>query len=246
MMFIKPEWPASSCIHTFTTTRQGGVSLPPYNSLNLGLNVQDNNDLVLENQRRVKTHFQFSTEPLWLKQINGNNVVHANDYFPGIQADACYTDHPEQICVILTADCLPILVCHQNGNEIAAIHAGWRGLALGIIQQTFSKLKFSANQYLVWIAPGISAANYIVRQDVLNAFDASQDLDVKNCFIPIAPNQWQADLVALAQLILQRLGVKKIYGGNHCTYKDSNLFFSVRRDGRQTGRMASFIWMTKR
>lgn len=243
MKFITPNWNAPRFIRAFTSTRQGGVSHSPYDSLNLGLHVQDQTQAVLDNRNRVKQKMNLPDSICWLTQTHSAKIIAASDYTDAMQADACYANQPQQVCVVLTADCLPILICHQSQPEIAAIHAGWKGLAGGILQNTFSKLSHDPHSYLVWIGPCIRAQSYLVKQDMLDAFDAHSDQAMRACFTQVSPNQFQADLIAIATVILKRLGVEWISHSEHCTYREPDLFFSARRDGLQSGRLASFIWI---
>lgn len=243
MNFIKPNWNAPRFIHALSTTRQGGCSQTPYDSLNLALHVQDQVQAVLENRNRIQQQFNLPHDICWLNQTHSAEVISAHSSKIPAQADGSYTQKNNQVCIILTADCLPILICHQNQPEIAAIHAGWKGLAAGILQNTFSKLKNDPENYLVWIGPCIRNPFFIVRQDVLDAFHAKTDAQMRDCFTPISSDQFQADLIAITTLILKRIGVKWIYDSGHCTYQESNLFFSARRDGLHSGRLASLIWI---
>jgi YfiH family protein len=225
--FIQPNWPAPTNIHAYTTLRSSGVSNPPNNQL--------------DRDHLIKL-FNLPTEPVWLRQVHGATVLPAIPANREQAADASFSAQPQQVCLIQTADCLPILLCHRSGSHVAAIHAGWRGLEKNIIAETVKALNVSNDELLAWIGPGISQPNFEVGEEVRNLF-INDDPDTTSAFI-VSPNQrWLADLNAIAALQLKKLGITAIYGGDRCTYADSKNFFSYRRDGAGTGRIVSMIWI---
>ncbi len=240
---ILPDWPVPSHIRALTTTRIGGVSSGAYTSLNLATHVADQPAAVLSNRRRLRTQLHLPSEPCWLQQVHGTTVVTADHYLQPPPADAVYSMQADTVCAILTADCLPLLICDQQGTQIAAIHAGWRGLAAGIIAQTLAKFSQPMHNLLVWLGPAIGPRAFEVGHEVYTRF-VSNHKDFAQAFMPsLRPTHWYAEIYRLATLALGKQGVTQIYGGSHCTYSEPNLFYSYRRDGEKTGRMASLIWM---
>lgn len=238
MKYIKPNWPAPSNIHAATTTREVGASIAPYDNFNLGEHVGDNPEHVTENRKTLVKALQLPSEPIWLKQIHSKNIIMANKFNGLPELDACIATQPGKVCVIMTADCLPILLCDKQGNEIAAVHAGWRGLVAGIISETISAIQTSPDQLLAWIGPAICQKHYEVGKEVYEQFSKQND-----CFQKEAHGKWLMDMVAIATQQLKQLGIQDIYGGDLCTYCDPTRFYSYRRDGK-TGRMATLIWRT--
>ncbi len=239
---IYPDWPAPSWVHAVSTTRQGGVSSGPFSSFNLAQHVGDSNDNVSLNRARLVGNVCLSQEPAWLAQVHGNRVLDvANIDSNGLtEADASYASKAGQACVVMTADCLPILLCHRKKKIVATVHAGWRGLVRGVVEATLSPFGDDRSQIIAWLGPGISNKAFEVGDDVCQAF--ATDKDKPSCFSATSETRWHADLYELARLRLNRAGVDAIYGGEFCTYTDSERFFSYRRDGK-TGRMASLIWL---
>lgn len=244
--YIFATWPAPPQVKALTTTRNGGVSQAPFASFNLGLHTTDQPEAVLTNRRLLKTELELPNEPAWLHQIHGTVAVPAQQVDKQTQADASYTDSPNFVCVAMTADCLPVLLCNQEGTQVAAIHAGWRGLGHGIIENTLAQLRRSSPQsttWMAWLGPAIGPKIFEVGEEVRQLFvDAQQESAL--AFIPHAPNKWLADIFSLARLRLQRQGVDQIYGGQLCTYNNPSQFYSYRRDQGKTGCMASLIWLT--
>jgi YfiH family protein len=236
--WIEADWPAPAGIIAGTTTRHGGVSDGAYQSMNLGAHVGDEPDRVAENRRQFVTGCGLAAEPGWLTQVHGTAVRVAGSGEP-VEADAAIARRPGAVVAVLTADCLPILLCADSGDEIAAIHAGWRGLAAGIVGATLSRLHTRPERLLAWLGPAISQAAFEVGGEVRAAFVAG-DAGADACFKPNERGRWQADLYALARRRLEAAGVGAIYGGGHCTFGNSERFFSYRRDGH-CGRMATFI-----
>lgn len=236
---ILPDWPAPKHVRALTTTRQGGVSLPPYDTLNLGDHVGDAPSSVAENRRRLVQAWKLPAEPRWLSQLHGTCSADAAVIHGNCQADASHTDQPGVVCAVLTADCLPVLLCERSGRRVAAIHAGWRGLLDGVIEQTVASMG-AEGELLAWLGPAIGPRAFEVGGEVREAF-LVESQEAETAFMP-SNDKWLADLYSLARQRLHRTGVNAIYGGEHCTYSEPERFYSYRRDGR-TGRMASLIWM---
>lgn len=239
--WIVPDWPAPARVRAGTTTRQGGVSKAPWDSFNLGDHVNDEPQAVAENRRRLREARHLPAEPLWLEQVHGIDVIDAATAHGRPIADASVADRLGLVCAVLTADCLPVLLCDVQGTHIGAVHAGWRGLVNGVIEQTVLRMGRPANDLLAWLGPAIGPTAFEVGEEVRQAFIA-YDAAAAVAFVPSPSGRWLADIYHLARLRLQRLGVNQIYGGHWCTYNDSERFYSYRRDG-VTGRMASLIWL---
>lgn len=225
--------PLARPVQAFCTTRHGGVGAPPFDTLNLGSGCGDDPANVAENRRRLRAALPAS--PAWLRQVHGRRVIHLDDWFDGIEADAAWTDRPGQVAAVLTADCLPLLVAARNGVCVAAIHAGWRGLAAGVIAECIAVLPGAPRDLIAWIGPRICRDHYEVGEDVRAAFANSA-----GAFVPTRPGHWLADLPAIAGAQLRDAGVGEVIDSRACT-AGSSRFFSHRRDQR-TGRMASLIW----
>jgi hypothetical protein len=236
---IVPDWPAPPGVHAVATTRQGGVSVGPYASLNLGDHVGDDPAAVAENRRRLKAALALPAEPRWLRQVHGMRVVRASGS-EAIEADGAWTDRSGVVCSVGMADCLPVLFCDRAGTRVAAAHAGWRGLAAGVLEATVAALAVAPDQLLAWIGPAIDAAAFEVGPEVRAAFLAA-DAEAVTAFQPGRAGRWQADLVTLARQRLRRAGVAQVWGGHWCTSGEPAWFFSHRRDGT-SGRMAALIW----
>jgi YfiH family protein len=229
-------------VHAAFTLRAGGASTGPFSSLNLGAQVGDVPAAVAENRRRVGEHLHLPTEPAWLAQVHGISVCDLDT--PGTvapQADAAITRRTDRVCVIQVADCLPVLLATRNGSVVAAAHAGWRGLARGVLQATVQALAVEPAQLCAWLGPGIGPAHFEVGAEVRAEFLSADGRDA-GAFVPNARGRWLCDLYALARGRLKRLGVGDISGAEHCTFADTR-FFSYRRDG-VCGRMGAFIWLT--
>ena len=239
MNWIKPDWPLPPNVHAAVTLRSGGVSTGGYASLNPASHVNDEPAHVSANREIIQHMLQLPAEPLWLQQVHGVQVVKA-DAVQGLpEADASFTDHSDTVCAVLTADCLPVLFCGDDGEVIAAAHAGWRGLHAGVIKQTLSAM--NCREVSVWLGPAIGPDNFEVGDEVREAFVTDNAKSVK-AFIAHGINKWLADIYLLARLQLLELGVSQIHGGGLCTVADAQRFYSYRRDGAATGRMASLIW----
>jgi polyphenol oxidase len=233
--WIIPNWPVHSRVRALSTTRQGGVSQGPYASMNIGNHVDDNDSAIADNRAIFRK--QLPAEPEWLSQVHGDTVVNLTQSSHR-EADASYTKQPNQVAVIMTADCLPILITDVNATVVAAIHGGWRSLAKGIIQKTIQELNTPSPQLLAWLGPAIGPKHFQVGDDVRAAFP-----DCPHAFVPDGA-KWRADIFAIARHQLNHLGVTAIYGGDHCTYSEPDRFYSHRRDAGITGRMATAIWLT--
>ncbi len=236
MKFIYPDWPAPVNVKALTTTREGGFSKPPFDSFNLADHVNDDIEQVLKNRQLLNE--SLPNTPVWLSQTHTNKVVElmANTHIAE-SFDGSYTTQANIVCTVMTADCLPILLTDSQGSFVAAVHAGWRGLADGIIENTLANIKTDANQILAWLGPAIGPECFEVGDDM-----KSQFADDEQATFKVYGDKWLCDIYALAVKRLNKLGVNKIYGGQHCTYKEDALFYSYRRDGA-CGRMASCIWI---
>lgn len=239
MNWIKPDWPLPAHVHAAVTLRSGGVSLGAFSSLNPATHVNDNPTHVQTNRRLIKEMLALPSEPVWLHQVHGTEVIKA-DQAPALPvADASYTDQPGTVCAVLTADCLPVLFCGDRGAVIAAAHAGWRGLQAGVLAETLAAM--GCSQVTAWLGPAIGAKNFEVGEEVRAVFVAD-DAKTALAFQFLRGQKWLADIYQLATLKLTALGVERIYGGGLCTVADAQRFYSYRRDGAATGRMASLIW----
>lgn len=239
MDFIVPDWPAPANVRALSTTRTGGVSAGPYASLNLGDHVGDDPAAVAENRARIRRHLP--AEPLWLKQVHLANVADADRASGVPEADASVARSKGKVCAVLTADCLPLLLCDRAGTVVAAAHAGWRGLAGGVIEATVKSMAVSPNAVLAWLGPAIGPSAFEVGGEVREAFLAF-DPAAEAAFVAKGGGKWLADIFLLARQRLAKLGVNSVHGGGQCTFTDSQRFYSYRRDGA-TGRMASLAWL---
>ncbi len=236
---IRPDWPAPANVHAFTTTRNGGFSRGPWSSLNLGKSCGDDPQHVEQNRRLILS--LLPCEPRWLNQSHGVNVADCNKTNgPATTADAIVSRKPGQVCSILTADCLPVLFCNRSGTRIAAAHAGWRGLAAGVLEATVLAMGCEPDELKAWLGPAIGPQAFEVGKDVYDAF-VNLHPDNATAFKPHR-DRWLADLYQLARLALARAGVTQVSGGQYCTYLEKDRFFSYRRDG-QTGRMLTAVWL---
>jgi len=233
-----PELPRS--VRAASTTRLGGVSLAPYQSLNLGDHVGDAPERVAENRRRLVDLAGLPSPPPWLRQVHGTRVLQlVSDSVAGQEADACWTDQPGVVCAVLTADCLPVLFADDAGRCVAAAHVGWRGLVGGVLEATVAALPVAPETLSAWLGPAIGPSAFQVGDEVRAAFVAAEAQDAAHFQADGA--RWRADLFALARARLRRLGVHRVRGGDLCTWSDARRFHSHRRDG-VGGRMASLIW----
>ena len=239
--YIVPDWPAPARVHAMVTTREQGVSRPPYDSFNLAAHVGDQPESVASNRNLLRQQLHLPDEPMWLNQVHGRQIARHGDPGSVPEADGSYSNQVDQVCVVLTADCLPLLMCNKAGTEVAAVHAGWRGLADGVINSAVDAFTAAPSELLVWLGPAIGPERFEVGQDVYDAF-VTADPAATEGFNAIDDEHWLADLYYLARLQLQGLGAGQVYGGQFCTMTDAERFFSYRRDG-VTGRMASLIWL---
>jgi YfiH family protein len=242
---IKPDWPAPAAVRAVATTRSGGISQGPYASLNLGIHVGDNRGHVGSNRGRLTEAAGLPATPVWLNQVHGTRIADPAGVDEDITADGATTVRPGVVCVVLTADCLPVLICDRAGQRVAAVHAGWRGLAGGVVARavaSFTDNGIAAAELIAWLGPAIGQAAYEVGDEVKASFEMAAD---SAAFAPNDRGRWQCDLYALARHRLAALGVEAIYGGRFCTHAESTRFFSHRRDGT-CGRQATLIWLESR
>ena len=242
MDLIVPDWPAPAGVRAFSTTRAGGVSLAPYGTLNLGAHVGDDPAAVAENRRRLRT--ELPDEPAWLQQVHGTQALRLDGQNFSIppEADAAWTRRPGQVCVVQTADCLPVIFCDTAGTAVGAAHAGWRGLVSGVLENTVAAMGVPPERLLAWLGPAIGPAAFEVGSEVRAAFVAA-DPDASAAFVPaVGEGKWLADIFLLARQRLQRCGLSSIHGGGVCTVSDPVRFFSHRRD-RVSGRQATLVWL---
>jgi polyphenol oxidase len=233
---IIPNWPKPENVFAFTTTRDLG---------NLATHVEDDPNIVRANRARLLTSNALPQEPFWLNQTHSDTVIILNTHTPALNpnADGAYTAQKNIVCAVLTADCLPILLCDKSGREVAALHAGWRGLLANIIARGVERFICPRNEMMAWLGPAIGPKAFEVGPEVYQAFTDAYAEDA-GAFTPSEkPEHYMLDIYQLARQYLSRLGVSAVYGGDYCTYTDTEHFYSYRRDGK-TGRMASLIWRT--
>lgn len=241
--WITPDWPAPESVNARITTRGGGISVGPYASMNPADHVGDDPQAVIGNRKILRT--LLPQEPHWLKQVH-SALVHTVSGDPtGVpEADACVSALAGQVCIVLTADCLPVLFCAEDGSEVGAAHAGWRGLAAGILEQTVQAMVHPGARLLAYLGPAIGPRAFEVGPEVRAEF-MQTDAHAVTAFQALAgSDKYRADLYRLARQRLERVGVTRVYGGDFCTYSEPQRFYSYRRDGA-TGRMASLIWLSK-
>lgn len=243
MNWIQPDWPAPGNVRALSTTRDGGVSEGVFAGLNLGAHVGDEPARVEANRARLQQEAAIPGPLNWLNQVHGIAVHPVSDrYERAPDADAACAHEAGLACIVMTADCLPVLFCDRAGTRVAAAHAGWRGLHAGVLEKSIDAMGCEPAEILAWLGPAIGPTAFEVGGEVRDAFLAEQ-AEAVAAFVP-SPNEgkWLADIYRLARLRLARAGVTAIYGGECCTFSDSERFYSYRRDG-QTGRMASIIWL---
>lgn len=239
--WLVPEWSASRRIRVVSTLRGGGLSAGPYQSLNLASHVGDDAGSVAGNRRRLRDAAQLPAEPLWLDQVHGTTVVRNDGQDAPPRADAAFATRPGRVCAVLTADCLPVVLADRAGTCIAVAHAGWRGLAAGVVEATVAALDRNPRELLAWLGPAIGPAAFEVGADVREAF-LRRSPRMADCFEPDARGRFRADLYGLARLVLAGAGLVEVHGGGRCTVGEPAHFFSFRRD-RSTGRMATLAWL---
>lgn len=240
--WLPAAWPAPAHIHAGTTTRLEGCSKPPYDSFNLAGHVGDDNGNVKKNRAQLKSRLRLPSEPFWLNQSHSGRSIDITDAPSPNSADAAHSRRPGVICTVLTADCVPVLICNREGSEIAAIHAGWKGLCRNIILNALACFDSGPDQLLAWIGPHISGQHYEVRDDVRQSCLTSISETAAIAFKQTGKDSWLADLGLIARLILAGAGVTEIHTSRYCTYREKEYFYSYRRESN-TGRMASLIWI---
>ena len=238
--WIQADWPTPNHVKAGTSIRIGGYSHPPYNESNLSLNVGDEPKKVKKNRVKLLTNLGIDTEPVWLKQEHSKKILSVDEKPIDIKADGSYTTKKNRVCVVTTADCVPILFCNNEGTKIAAIHAGWKGICMGIINNTI-KIFDCPESVFVWIGPCISKKYYEIGEDVYSNFLNYSD-SLENSFEKNGAQRWSCSLNNIVKTLLKNSGIKKIYDCGLCTYELNDLFFSYRRDGN-TGRTATMIWI---
>ena len=239
--YITPDWPAPKHIKAYTTTRHHGYSLSPYNSFNIAAHINDNMTHVNQNRALLQKELECPSEPLWLNQIHSSYAIDSKQWQKNIDADAILSTERHDVCAILTADCLPILLCNTTGEEVAAIHAGWRGLLNGIITNTVSAMRSSPKMIMSWLGPAIGPTAFEVNNTIMRDF-ISKDPNYSSAFT-ISNQRYFADIFELARIELKSLNINQIYGGGVCTVNDDR-FFSYRGDFKITGRMGHLIWIS--
>lgn len=238
--WLIPDWPAPSCVRALMTTRSGGLCTAPFDGFNLATHVGDNPASVAANREALRAWLP--AEPLWLNQVHGLTVAEAGRESAGCEGDAAIARCHDQVCVVMTADCLPVLFCDIQGTVVAAAHAGWRGLANGVLEATVARMQKPPSEILAWFGAAIGPSAFEVGAEVRTAF-MDQHSHAAAAFVRQGDRYW-ADLYALARIRLVSAGVTQLFGGGLCTFRDAARFYSYRRDGR-TGRMASLIWLAQ-
>jgi YfiH family protein len=238
---ISPDWPAPANVKALVTLRSEGYSRGPYSSFNLAGHTGDDPRAVSRNRALLRDYFRLPAEPVWLEQVHSRRAVLADTAACHMAADASWTSAAGYVCAVLTADCLPVLICDRAGSRVAAAHAGWRGLHAGVVSNTVASLECDPAALMVWLGPAIGPGAFEVGAEVVQAFIA-RDRQNATAFRQTDHRHWMCDLYRLARIELDKLGVRAVFGGNECTYTDARRFYSYRRDG-VTGRMASLIWM---
>ena len=243
MKAIYSNWQAPKNIKALTTVRSGGVSLPPFDSFNLGDHVCDDPKAVQQNRSLLVDKFDLPHQPFFLIQTHSTKVIELPFTGSNVEADAVYTQQANQVCLVMTADCLPVLFFNKEGTEVAAAHAGWRGLCDGILEETVAKFKCPTSDIIAWLGPAIGPTAFQVGEEIIEQFCAF-DSNAKLAFTPdlTTSGKFLGNLYQLATQRLNKLGITEISGGGHCTYTEQDKFFSYRRD-KKTGRMASLIWI---
>lgn len=240
--WIKPDWDAPAAVRALVTTRSGGISLGAYAGLNLATHVGDDPEAVAANRALLRLPpFNLPAEPLWLQQEHGIRVAVAEHAIAETIADACIARSPGRVCAVLTADCLPVLLCADGASVVGAVHAGWRGLAAGVIESCIAAMAIEPMRLLAWLGPSIGPRAFEVGTDVRDVF-CRHDSAAEQAFVALGQGKWLCDLYLLARQRLAGLGVQRVSGGSWCTHADAQRFYSYRRDG-STGRMASCIWL---
>lgn len=242
--WLLPDWPAPACVRALVTRRSGGVSRGPYADFNLAQHVGDDPAAVADNRQRLRELAGLPAEPLWLEQVHGIEVVEHTGQVTGNppRADAAVAFAPGRVCVVMTADCLPVVFTDVEGTRIGVAHAGWRGLAGGVLQATIDALRVAPGRLLAWLGPAIAQPAFEVGAEVRAAF-IGLNPEHEAAFVANAAGRFQADLYLLARQVLVRAGIREVHGGQHCTFAEPADFYSFRRDGGSTGRMATVAWL---
>jgi len=253
-LYLPADWPDNELaqsgsgkpenVHACTTLRSGGVSTGAYSEYNLADHVGDDPQAVVCNRAKLVEDLHLPSEPVWLEQVHSNKVVRADELATEqtVQADASFTSSKGVVCVVMTADCLPVFICNRSGTEVAVAHAGWRGLHAGIISNTVKAMNSSADELMVSLGPAIGPDVFEVGEEVLQAFVDKNSAN-KSAFTATTEGCYLCDIYRLARIELQSIGVDRIAGGERCSYREEQQFFSYRRQ-QKTGRMASLIWLT--
>ena len=245
LLLIQPTWPLGHCVEVLSTTRNGGFSAAPYNDLNLALHVGDDASSVERNRSLLKQQLQLPQEPKWLQQVHATTVVCADGLAPDkTQADASYSQQVGTVCAILSADCMPVVLAASDGSCVALAHAGWRGLAAGILQSTLAIIRSKQStdvEFYAWLGPAIGPQVFEVGAEVRVEF-IKQELSLADAFQVHSEQSYLCDLYLLARHILAAAGVNQVFGGEHCTYTEKDQFFSYRREAT-TGRIATLAYL---
>jgi polyphenol oxidase len=241
--WLTPDWPGPDNVRAVATMRYGGASTGEYASLNLATHVGDDPAAVAENRRRLRAALSLPAEPAWLNQVHGKTVVEANPQSTPPTADASVAHAANQVCVVMTADCLPVLFCDREGTRVGAAHAGWRGLVGGVLGETIKAMRVEPRNLLAWLGPAIEPAAFEVGEEVRDQFVSRNPADI-SAFERNARGRWQADIYELARNELRSLGVTQVFGGGFNVFADAERFFSYRRSAK-TGRMATMVWLAR-
>jgi len=242
LAWLTPDWPVPAAVRACATLRGGGVSEGAYTSLNLASHVGDRDEHVAENRRRLRAGLDLPGDPTWLLQVHGATVARHGHGDRSESADAAVAFRPGRVCAVLTADCLPVVLADRDATRVGVAHAGWRGLAAGVLESTIAALELPASSLAAWLGPAISQPAFEVGGEVRDAFLARSPRYAE-AFAANARGRYQADLYRLARLALEQAGVSAIYGGGWCTFGEADRFFSYRRDGGRTGRIATLAWL---
>jgi YfiH family protein len=240
--WLEPEWPAPPGVRVISTLRQGGSSVGPYASMNLASHVGDAAASVEANRRLLRRAAQLPAEPMWLEQVHGTEVVVHDGRSDVPRADAAITRGRGRVCAVMTADCLPVVLADRAGSRVAVAHAGWRGLAQGVVEATVRAMHCPPAGLIAWLGPAIGQQAFEVGAEVRDAFVARSE-KLAGCFAGNERGRFQADLYGIATAVLAEAGVTAVHGGGWCTASDPSRFFSFRRDGT-TGRMATLAWLS--
>jgi len=238
--YIYPDWSAPRNVKALVSTRAGGFSVSPFDTFNLGLHTGDNAATVMKNRQALLDSGGLPAEPTWLNQTHSNKIIELSDVTDKglLDYDGAITKTKGVVCAVMTADCLPLFLCDEDGQQVGVLHVGWRGLAGGIIQKGLNMFNCESSQLLAWAGPCIGKAHFEIGEEVKHQLGGLESAYNKSC----NRGKYYADLVALTGEVLADCGVKQYSHSSSCTYKDENLFYSYRRD-KVTGRMVSLIWL---